>query len=367
MMGGYEYTVDEMNKRNSELLVDKHNESLLVMPKLFLDAGFSVTLTDPPFSNYQWIADFSPFKPYPEMNVLHHEGPFVSIYKREHSSHLDWQLEHENTLIKKYLPMFTFLKASFPVMRDSIYQGGGYLLISESFQSLDSFLSPYSHLYYLRELSSFNMEGNAFISISNNTTHVPIRLQTPEYEPRSTMTNSTTPYDMIEGIREIDILHYYVNAAALKRIGFWFDQLREEGVYDNTRIVIVSDHGRSLYSEGMADFIKNRYVYNGFVPLLLMKDFDATGTLIEDDTFMTNADAPLFAIRDLTSPINPFTGKNMYDQIKKDRVNVYNGPFDPRTIKGTKHQPYLDRSFSIGEDIHVEVNWGPVEIEGANR
>jgi len=367
MMGGYEYTVDEVNKRDSELLVDKHNESLLVMPKLFLDAGFSVTLTDPPFSNYQWEGDFTPFKPYPEMKVLHHEGPFVHVYKREHASHLDWQPEHENALIKKYLPMFTFLKASFPLMRESIYQDGRYYLTSESFQSLDSFLYSYSQLYYLRELSSFDAEGDAFIGISNNTTHSMTRLQTPEYEPRSTITNSTTPYDAIEGIRGIDILHYYVNVAALKRIGLWFDQLREEGVYDNTRIIVVADHGRDLYSEGMADFTENRYTYNRFVPLLLMKDFDTVGPLGIDDTFMTNADAPLFAIKDLTGSINPFTGKNMYEQIKKDRVNVYNGPFDPRTYTGTKHQPYVHNSYSIGEDIYVEENWRPIEMEGANR
>jgi len=368
MLGGYEYTVDEVNKRESELLVDKHNESLLVMPKLFLDGGFSVTLTDPPFSNYQWEGDFTPFKSYPKMNVLHHKGPFVHVYKNEHATHMDWQPEYENALIKKYLPMFSFLKASFPLMRDTIYEEGRYFLTSEPSQSFDLYLDSYSHLYYLRELSSFDAEGDVYINISNDTTHTPTRLQTPEYEPRSHITSSSTPYDSVEGIREIDVLHYYVNAAALKRIGLWFDQLREEGVYDNTRIIIVSDHGRDLYSKGMADFTNNRYEYNGFIPLLLMKEFDATEPLSMDNVFMTNADAPLFAIRDLTSPVNPFTGKNMYDQVKKDRVNVYSGPHDPTVYKGsTKYRPYVQGSFSVSEDIYVEENWGPVEIEGANR
>jgi hypothetical protein len=63
MVGGYEYTPDAMNRRIDERLVDKHNESLLVLPKLFLDAGYSVAVTDPPYSNYKWDADFTPFHP----------------------------------------------------------------------------------------------------------------------------------------------------------------------------------------------------------------------------------------------------------------------------------------------------------------
>ena len=72
MAGGYEYTPDAMKRRANEQLVDKHIEALLVMPMLFLDAGFSVAVTDPPFSNYKWDADFTPFNPYPDINVLNH-------------------------------------------------------------------------------------------------------------------------------------------------------------------------------------------------------------------------------------------------------------------------------------------------------
>ncbi len=72
MMGGYEYIPEMMDARSSERLVDKHNESLLVLPKLFLESGYSVTLTDPPLSNYKWAGDFTPFKHYPKMKVMQH-------------------------------------------------------------------------------------------------------------------------------------------------------------------------------------------------------------------------------------------------------------------------------------------------------
>ena len=37
------------------------------------------------------------------------------------------------------------------------------------------------------------------------------------------------------------VTHYQVNMAAFLKLGEWFDYLRENGVYDNTRIIIVSD------------------------------------------------------------------------------------------------------------------------------
>jgi hypothetical protein len=39
---------------------------------------------------------------------------------------------------------------------------------------------------------------------------------------------------------------YHVAMAALLLRGKWFDFLLENGVYDNTRIIIAPDHGSSL-------------------------------------------------------------------------------------------------------------------------
>ena len=44
LYGGYEYTQEEINRRNTELLVDKNKESHFVMPRLFSQGGFSSML-----------------------------------------------------------------------------------------------------------------------------------------------------------------------------------------------------------------------------------------------------------------------------------------------------------------------------------
>ena len=362
MMGGYEYTPDAMNARTNEKLVDKHNESLLVLPRLFLESGYSITITDPPYSNYKWEADYTPYQPYPDMKVFHHQGKYSIRYKNEHRDVLDWNPSFESDTIRKRLPIFAILKTSFPLVRRTLYEEGRYFQKKAITLTADSFIDGYSQLYYLPSLTAYSEGPGTFLCIGNDATHKPLTLQTPEYEPRSQVTQCNTPLDGIEGLTNVDIAHYQVNVAALKRLGIWFDQMREEGVYDNTRIIIVSDHGSDLYSEGMKEFGSKMYEYNRYVPLMLFKDFGAEEDVIIDSTFMTNADAPLFAIKDLIeNPINPATKKNLYEQENKKLVNAYYGPWDPRENSGAVFNYDYSRSFSVHDDIFVESNWAPIK------
>jgi YidC/Oxa1 family membrane protein insertase len=358
MMGGYEYTPEAINARSAEKLVDKHNESLLVLPKLFLENGYSVTVTDPPLSNYKGKGDFTPFEKYTDIEVLQHIGKFSLNYKNEFSDVLSWSKEYESTLIMKRLPVFSILRTTLPVVRRPLYGWGGYFLMSGNPQSTEDFIDSYAQLYYLRELTDFKAEGNTYTFISNDTTHQPIFLQAPSYEPQTVVTNQSTPLDDNPGMSEVDIRNYHANAAALRRLGIWFEQLQEAGVYDNTRIIIVSDHGSNLYSPYFEDFSQNKFDYPWYSPLMLFKDFESDGRYLIDDSFMTNADAPIFAIHNLEiPPINPFTKKNMVESVDKQNVKVFEGPFNPRDNSVNLFNLILSQSFSIHDSIFEESNW----------
>ena len=105
------------------------------------------------------------------------------------------------------------------------------------------------------------------------------------------------------------------------KLGEWFDYLRENGVYDNTKIIIASDHGYPLgHSDELihdaSDELKDVELY---YPLLLVKDFGSTEFSVSDE-FMTNADVPVLAADGLIeNPINPFTGK----EITNDEKNAH--------------------------------------------
>lgn len=90
---------------------------------------------------------------------------------------------------------------------------------------------------------------------------------------------------------------------------------QKEGVYDNTRIIIVSDHGTPYrwkgpnsiyYTDGDTGESKNLDIRR-FQCAMLYKDFGAKGWTV-DDGFTTHADVPYLALDGIVKdPVNPFT------------------------------------------------------------
>ena len=117
---------------------------------------------------------------------------------------------------------------------------------------------------------------------------------------------------------DVQFAHYDSNVASLMQLGKWFDYMRKNGVYDNTRIILVADHGRDLHNSDdyiLDDGTDTEY----FFPLLMVKDFNAEGFSFSDE-FMTTADVPTLATSGvITNPTNPFTGNAINANAKYDR------------------------------------------------
>ena len=245
----------------------------------------------------------------------------------------------------------------------------------------EGFLKAYAVLQNLPGMTSITDEGTGgFLMMSNDTTHAPMILQEPEYIPAATVDN--TEYDLEHPVRTdadgniLDLsndsdqpvmskhMHYEVNAAVWRELGDWFDYLREQGVYDNTRIIVVSDHGQNLslhdklVIERMgADGIEH-WDAQIFNCLLMVKDFDATGFTI-DQRFMTNADTPLLALEGIISdPVNPSTGKALDDAEKYDAEHHVQWPSEWSTEvnNGTTFMPGHWFSLS-GDDVFDGGSW----------
>ena len=127
MFGGYDYTPLEMNKRDSEPLVKKHNEALLLVPTLFKENGYEVTVTDSSWANYQWVPDLSIY-----------DGTGINAY-RTITEYTDlWLDEHQDlagsnvkeTLMQRNFIWYSLLKTMPTVFRDTIYNDGFYRLFS---------------------------------------------------------------------------------------------------------------------------------------------------------------------------------------------------------------------------------------------
>ena len=190
---------------------------------------------------------------------------------------------------------------------------------------------------------------NNFVYFGTDMTHDTEFLQEPEYEPRDVVDN--TKYDKTHTTRFLyksemmwihdakDFRHYQCNLATLVAIGKWLDHLKEIGCYDNTRIIIVSDHG--YYIENFVNLLQYdigaKLDGEAFAPLLMVKDFGAHGKIQTSEEFMTTADTPYLATKDVISnPVNPYTGKPITDQGKANGITVsilINGKFRSTTAR----------------------------------
>jgi arylsulfatase A-like enzyme len=143
--------------------------------------------------------------------------------------------------------------------------------------------------------------------------------------------------------------HYCINVATYKALAKWLDYLKEQGVYDNTRIILVSDHG--YYLRQFEDLEHPAgFDVESLNPLLMVKDFNADGEWTINNSFMSNADVPGFAMQDvIENPVNPYTGNPVNDDLKK------NGPLIVTDSPNWKVTANDGNTFDLGEG-----NWWTV-------
>ena len=191
-----------------------------------------------------------------------------------------------------------------------------------------------------------------FNVIINLLTHEPSYLEAPDYIPVSKVLNyGDGPYKLEK--------HYHANIASFLLLAKWFNFLKENGVYDNTRIIILSDHGRKLGDSFPQPYPNIRLPYNEevetFNSLFMVKDFNASGTLVTNDNFMTCADVPLILTEKIIeNPLNPFTGKLFETQKSQGVVITRSDAPDPeKYIYNIKHNEWL----YVKDFIFDKKNW----------
>ena len=245
-------------------------------------------------------------------------------------------------------------------------------------EGVDSdFMNAYNVLVNLPYMTHITEnEKNTFMVMTNNTTHEPMLLQEPNYEPAQYVDNTAYVDNVdrytLNGITlnmetSNQIIHYQTNMATMIQLGKWFDYLRENDVYDNTRIILAADHGRQLfqideliYDESLED--KGDLIH--YSPLLMIKDFDAEGFEVAED-FMTNADVPVLATDNLIeNPINPFTGKaiNNLDKTTHSQFITTSEDYDVLINNGNTFLPSTWYEFS-GDNIWDFDNWRFIKEE----
>ena len=318
IFGGYEYAPDKMNERSDVPAVEKQNEALKVMPVLFEEAGYDVTVCDPPLAGYKEVSDLSIYDAYPDIDTHITMGAYLDDSEKFVSRLQDSQ--------ERNFFCYSVMKAVPLLFQRFVYDEGLYYESTKNNTQSPAFMESYTVLNNLSALTKIEEDSEGgFVMMNNETTHEPCLLQLPDYVPADSVSNGSYEDSsrftvdgrtmLVENSYQLE--HYHVNMASYLQIGQWLEYLKECGVYDNTRIIIVSDHGRAL---GQLEDLKvsEELDVEAYHPILLVKDFDAQEFGISEE-FMTNADVPMLALDGIVNnPTNPFTGNEITDKAKQE-------------------------------------------------
>jgi len=355
IFGGYEYTPLKINSMDKVPLLNKQQEAYLMLPELFYNNGYSVTVTDPPFDNYL-MSNLAIFTDFPEINAVNLLGKYTMQWLRDHKEIAVFNIIE---LLDNKLIRFSFFKSAPLFLRLIIYDKGKWLtLIDDTKNKLtDIVIDDYAFLDTLDKITTFTETGDTYTAIYAHLPHSSAFLQAPDYVPVQTVTNKGSSMLADDG-------RFHMMTASLLLLGKWFEYLKNNDLYDNTRIILVSDHGR-----GSTNFPENISLPNdnwlqSYNPLLMVKDFNSHGYLTESDEFMTNGDVPMLALENIIeNPVNYFT-KIPLQADKKNGITLTTiGAVS--TYRHNKYTYNINKNqwLFVKDNIYDPSNWKAVSIQ----
>ena len=358
MLGGYDYTPVEMNARHKALR-ELSVEAFTILPYNFSRKGFRVNVVNPRGLGFTMAGDCR----YLEMDgVFCSHIPLSVVEKR--ARQMGFPLSDLST--SSYADLLVLLAS----MRSAPYAAKQVLFEKGPWRpfldhSAGTTFREWAELSAFDELSMTGAGEPNFNIVSNILPHEPYymgedclpqreRFKVPDAEVRR------------RGHASLFSLQHSIAArCSLLAVADYMDFLRQAGVYSNTKIVIVSDHG----IVGPVEDTSTRAVAGGtqgnmFVrtrSVLLVKDAGASGALRVSNAFMPNAEVPRIVCEDVGGCVNPYLN---------DKVIAAHGRDDPYQVSLVPWQFSLqnpDRSRSRthfllkGRDPFSAAGWVAVE------
>lgn len=300
MLGGYEYTPLKMQNNTNQNIVDKHNESISVLPELFRKEGYKVSLFDIPYMNYG--DNGKPNIYHKDINYLARDGLITA------------NDEKLSQLLKRNMLFFSMFRLTPRIYKNFIYSKGKYMKNSNT-REVIKYGSIVSNHYKLLQNFTEDFEilddnSNNFVIFHSLLTHSYSYL-TKDYTLPEKETDVYTENLYFE--EPTNVKWYAVNMSTYILLANWIKKLKENGVYDNTRIIIASDHAYYCNIHNISPIISANNA------VLMVKDFSKNNNLAVSGKFMSLADIPYLSVKNvINNPKNPFTGKSIES---KDKIN----------------------------------------------
>ncbi len=333
MYAGWSYVPSAINEKEyNGYIVDQIIESYEVLPEILSEYNYKTSYTDPdyyrtPHGNIDELekrgitAGFNQdYLPYWKSVNTSYDSDFSGAEKKSAAGK-----NNPETKASRYLLAVSLFKAAPLILKPLVYNEGDWLFIGGGEVRNNAYkfaLKSWAFMDLLDEVSNADAEGNTFKYFHNYITHEPFAMSS-EGKPVLGYPDPEAG-DNIHGRNA-----YYSAKSAMMAVSDWVKWLKKNNIYDNTKLIIVADHGNDVAENPMMK--KNFKVeglsseeFNRAQIVLLVKDFNAEGALKTDIRLMSNADIPAIILSSLDE------GKE--GEISPEYGSVYNGsvfPEDP--------------------------------------
>lgn len=303
MLGGYDYMPLAMNARG-DLLRDQSLEAFSILPYNFASKGYRVNLLSPRGMGFTMEGDCS---------LMRVEGVNCTHFPKSVAATRAKQMGFPLSPLPKsgytdLLSLLAAMRGTPYLLKEAIHEKGPW----EPFmgQSMNTTFREWAQLQALEELSRTDGVEPNWNYVHSLLPHDPYYLGEnclPLREPFKVSDDEVRR----RGHRSLFSLQHAIAArCSLLRVADYFDFLQRAGVYDNTKIVIVSDHG----IVGPVEDRSSRAVAGGTTDaqyvasrsVLLVKERNATGALKISEEFMPNAEMPRIVCEEIGGCVNPY-------------------------------------------------------------
>ena len=317
----------------------------------FSKKGYHAFISDPGFLNPRQMKKISDGRY--DFDYLIHKTEYMKYFYGDDIKKLKEERLKPRDLVFSYIIPFSIFKIAPPISRNRIYRQGKWLDYNGANNGwISSYLFNLSFLKSLPLISTVDSEiKGSYNFVTSMLTHDVYAARDNGKVQQFIKSSDSKNEDWEDLMKTGDfnegylkrfkdnysIVHFFADKEALIRANEWFKWMKKNGVYNNTKIIIVSDHGRGGVFNPMliSQTNKKGLWYNAYMPLLMVKDFNESGDLKEYHTFMTLADVPslaLSAINDNDSVLkyDKEKGLDLYLYGKKRTLTVKKNIFNPK-------------------------------------
>lgn len=353
IFGGYEFTVSEINARKSGELLDKVSEAYHLYPENFPQKGYRVRYFDPFWYGFARRGDCQRFLSKYQETCIN----FIDTVGRKKANEYFAFDAKERTfpmMYGQYIALALF-KAVPTGMKTWIYDKANWRGFSAtSVLKEDKYISNYMALDSLRFYSHATSNEPSITVIVNNITRASIFLNS-ECLPGKNLSSSQADINRFDDPSTVQV--YQTMLCATKVFGRYLQWFKDNNIYDNSKIIVVSDHGWHSHNPAFKHFSLQQEVAQ-FQTLLMVKDFNAKGAPVESNEFISNASVPGIVCEVIDGCKSPVSEQIITNKKLSGTVLLHSTPWNP---PGQGRYEYIINSmFSVKENIHIESNWNMV-------